>query len=391
MSERQPDVVVVGGGIIGLALSYELLRRGRTVLLVERECATGSATRASAGMLAPISEAEVEDAALIELGLESLRRYPRFIAEIEELTHLGCGYRSEGTLWVALNRDDLEELAHMDRTLRLKSLSASRLEAQEVLEREPHLSGRVVGGLRVDGDRQVDPRALSRCLRGAIERLGGSLRTGEVTEVEAEQGRVVRGVVVRAGSGETSRISSPVVVLAAGAWTGEQIRSPLPSLGIRPVKGQLVRLRGGSLLRHVVRTPRVYLVPREDGELLLGATMEEQGFDTSPTAGAVLDLLRHAWQVLPGIYDLEVSEISVGLRPAVGDHLPVIGPTEIEGLYLATAHYRNGVLLAPATAQYLSEWITTGRPAGALAPFLPSRLQKTVPGTVSDAGSVRRA
>ena len=164
-----------------------------------------------------------------------------------------------------------------------------------------------------------------------------------------------------------------VAVLAAGVWSGE-VDAPLPPLGLRPVKGQLVRLGGPELLRHVVRSPDVYLVPRRGGELLVGATMEEQGLDALPTAGAVLDLLREAWRILPGLYDLAVTELSVGFRPAVRDHRPVIGATSTRGLYVATGHFRNGVLLAPATAHYLAEWIAKGAAPAALAPFGVERL-----------------
>ena len=151
--------------------------------------------------------------------------------------------------------------------------------------------------------------------------------------------------------------------------------APLPTLGLRPVKGQLVRLGGPELLRHVVRSPDVYLVPRRGGELLVGATMEEQGLDALPTAGAVLDLLREAWRILPGVYDLAVRELSVGFRPALRDHLPLIGAAATRGLYVATGHFRNGVLLAPATAHYLAEWIAEGVAPAALAPFGVERLE----------------
>ena len=168
--------------------------------------------------------------------------------------------------------------------------------------------------------------------------------------------------------------TAELVVLAAGAWASEGIRLPFDGLRVRPVKGQMVRLRGGQLLRHVVRSPECYVVPREDGELLIGATVEEQGFDLDPTAGAVHDLLRHAWRLLPGIYDLAISEISVGFRPALEDHLPAIGPCGIPGLHLACGHFRNGVLLAPATAHWLAETIETGCAQEALAAFAPARL-----------------
>jgi glycine oxidase len=369
----QSEVVVVGGGVVGLSVAYELARRGRRVLVVDRDELPGIATRAAAGMLAPTSEADLADRTLVELELDSLRRYPGFIAGIETLTGRSCGHRRDGTLWVALNRDqegDLERLATMQRA---KGLAASWLSARDTLAREPHLSGRVVSGLLIDGDHQVDPRALAAALRTAIAALGGQVVTGcRATRIDDEAGRV-RGVSGDV-DGEAFRVACEVAVLAAGVWSGE-VTAPLPPLGLRPVKGQLVRLAGPELVRHVVRSPDVYLVPRRGGELLLGATMEEQGLDALPTAGAILDLLREAWRILPGVYDLAVIELSVGFRPAVRDHRPVIGAAATRGLYVATGHFRNGVLLSPATAHYLAEWIAEGVPPLALESFGVERLE----------------
>jgi glycine oxidase len=324
-------------------------------------------------MLAPTSEADLADRALVDLELDSLRRYPEFVAELESLTSQSCGYRSDGTLWIALTHDqagDLERLAAMQRA---KGLAASWLSSRDVLAREPHVSGRVLNGLLIDGDHQVDPRALAAALRTAITALGGRLATGcRVSRIDEAAGQV-RGV-----SGDVDRtafrVACDVAVVAAGVWSGEVARALSP-LGLRPVKGQLVRLGGPELLRHVVRSPDVYLVPRRGGELLVGATMEEQGLDPLPTAGAVLDLLREAWRILPGLYDLSVTELSVGFRPAVRDHRPVIGATRTQGLFVATGHFRNGVLLAPATAHYLAAWIVEGTRPAALAPFGVERLE----------------
>jgi glycine oxidase len=369
----QSEVVVVGGGVVGLSVAYELARRGRRVLVVDRDELPGVATRAAAGMLAPTSEADLADRTLVELETDSLRRYPAFVAGIEALTGQSCGHRMDGTLWVALNRDqegDLERLASLQRA---KGLAASWLSARDTLAREPHLSGRVVSGLLIDEDHQVDPRALAAALRTAIAALGGQVAMGcRVTRIDDEAGRV-RGVSGDV-DGKAFRVACDVAVLAAGVWSGE-VTASLPPLGLRPVKGQLVRLAGPELVRHVVRSPDVYLVPRRGGKLLLGATMEELGLDALPTAGAVLDLLREAWRILPGIYDLAVIELSVGFRPAVRDHRPVVGAAATRGLYVATGHFRNGVLLAPATAHYLTEWIVEGVPPVALAPFGVERLE----------------
>ena len=309
---------------------------------------------------------------MIELGLDSLRRYPEFVRGVEEASGVACRFREEGTLWAALDRDEAEELDHVEAIMRRKGLSARRLGAEEVLDREPHLSGRIVSGLLVEHDLQVDPRELCRALEGAVTRLGGEVRAGaDVLSVVPARGG---GFVLSTAPHGADAVGCEVAVLAAGAWASERIRLPVEGLRVRPVKGQLVRLRGSHLLRHVVRNPECYVVPRADGELLIGASVEEQGFDRTATAGAVHDLLRHGWRLLPGIYDLELAELSVGLRPALEDHLPAIGPTEVDGFHLACGHFRSGVLLAPATAHWLAEAIVRGELPPALAPFTPARL-----------------
>jgi glycine oxidase len=379
---QRSEVIVVGGGITGLAVAYELARRGREVLVVDRDDLPGVATRAAAGMLAPTSEADLADRVLVDLELDSLARYPGFISTLEGLTGESCGYRTEGTLWVALDRDQDGELERLASMQRAKGLAAQRLTPGEVLGREPHLSGRIVAGLLAGGDHQVDPRALARVLGVALTRLGGRVAVGcRATRVEHVAGRV-EAVTGLTGRG-AFEVHAEVVVLAAGVWS-EDVTAPTPALGLRPVKGQLVRLAGPELVRHIVRSPDVYLVPRRGGELLVGATMEEQGLDAMPTAGAVLDLLREAWRLLPAVYDLALTEVSVGFRPAVRDHRPVIGATGTRGLYVATGHFRNGILLAPATAHHLAEWIVGGTAPAALAPFGVDRLAShAVAGTES--------
>jgi len=373
--QQTVDAVVIGAGVIGLSVAFELGRASRRVLVLERGAAVAcGATRASGGMLAPVSEVEFESDELIGLAADSLRRYPAFVEEVERIGEVDCGYRGEGTLWVALERDDLAELQHLAGSLAAKQLETRWLDIDEIHTAEPHLTGRVLGGMRVASDHQVDPRALCLGLERALTRCGCDVETGAVVravETADDGGLVVRGV---RSDDASFAIRTPTVVLAAGAWSMHEIRLPIERLSLRPVKGQLVRLRGAQLLRHVVRTPHVYIVPRADGHLLIGATMEEMGFNTTPTAGATMDLLRRGWQALPGIYDLELVEVSVGLRSAVDDHLPVIGPTQVPGLHLACGHFRHGVLLAPATAHYLARWILEQREPAALSCFAPRRI-----------------
>jgi glycine oxidase len=370
-----PECVLVGGGLIGLTLARELLRLGRSVLVLERARPGLGATGAAAGMLAPISEAQVAEDCLVRFGLDSLERYPQFVEEIERETGIDCGLSTAGTLWVAVTRDDHEELAHLERTLRLRDLPCRMLRAEELAALEPHLSGRALSALQVEQDLQLEQRRLTEGLVQVVESLGGRIVCGAMVQeiARCDDGLAVRG---RTSRGESLEIVAPQVVLAPGAWNEAELRTPVDGWGVRPIKGQLLRLRGPRLLTHVVRTPHLYLVPRADGQLLVGATMEEMGFDDRPTAGASMDLLRHAWEVLPGIYDLELVEHCVGLRSATEDHLPLLGPTEVPGLWLAAGHYRHGVLLAPATGVHLARQMVDGECPELLRPFQPARLRK---------------
>jgi glycine oxidase len=346
------DVVVIGGGIVGLACADELSARGKRVVVLERERAGAGAGKVAAGMLAPVSESEAEEPAFVELALASCDMYEAWIQGIEAGSGLRCGYRREGSLLLALHRDhqeELERLAAMQRRLGLASQSFTR---DEVIEKEPYVSPRVVGGLFAPNDRQVDPRRLARALAASLTARGATILEGHTARP------LLDGARAAGAATDEAEVRAERVLLAGGVWSGAVWPEEAGLLPLRPVKGQLLRLRGPSpegLIRHVVRTPDVYLVPREDGELLIGATSEEQGYDTSVTVWAVMDLLREAWRVLPGIAELMISEMQAGLRPTLRDHLPAIGATRVQGLFVATGHYRHGVMLAPITARLLAD------------------------------------
>jgi len=365
--------VIVGGGIIGMSIAFEMARRGMEVLVLERDGIGAGVSGVSAGMLAPVSEAEHETSPLVQLGLHSLERYPSFVRAVEEVSGLPCDLRMEGTLLVARTRDDEAELRHLEAIQRRLGLAAEWLDAREVLQQEPYLSSRIYGALFAAQEGHVDPRAMLRSLHAAVRALGGRVRTGVPVEgIEAERGELVVWGWIGDARGS---VRCEVAVLSAGAWS-DSVHHPGPALRVRPVKGQVLRLTGCALLRHVVRAPDVYLVPRSNGELVVGATMEERGFDPHPTAGAVSDLLWAARLLVPGIYDCPLQEVAVGFRPATRDAMPVIGPTSVPGLYVATGHFRHGVLLAPATAELLVETITTGRVHPLLEPFAQLRVQR---------------
>jgi glycine oxidase len=397
------SVVVVGGGIVGLSLAFELARRRVEVVVLERAHVGAGAAGVAAGMLAPAAEAEHEDYSLAELVRESQRRYPEFVRAVEAAAGRSCDYRRDGTLLAALHRDDEAELARLAAFQERLGLSCTWIPAEAARELEPQLSPRITGALHAPDDHQINPQATLAALERAIAGLGGRVVTAAwVTGFETRAGRlhqvVGQRVVPAPQSGGPQHPEAAVpftvrceaAVLAAGAWSSQDVDWPGAPLGVRPVKGQLLHLRGPELLQRVVRSPQVYLVPRRDGELVVGATMEEMGFDSTPTAGAVMDLLWQARLLVPAIYDLALTQVKVGFRPATRDHLPLIGPTEVEGLYAATGHFRHGVLLAPATAALLADVLTGGAASPLLAPFSPARRAARAPraaGAVGAAGA----
>jgi glycine oxidase len=352
---QQADVVVVGGGVIGMAIAWRARRRGMAVTLLERDAAGAGTSHVAAGMLAPVVEAEFGDAGhrLLELGLRSSQLWPGFAEELTLLTGASVGLMRTGTLLVARDEDDARELDRQLTFRRSLGLEVVRLRASEAREREPALAPTLRLALEAPDDHSVDPRLVLAALRGACESEGVQLREHTpVARVDLDgAGERATGVTLRDGE----RVRGGQVVLAAGAWS-EQIEG-LPahaSVRVRPVKGQILRLRdpaGPGLLSRVVRFGGGYVVPREDGGYVLGATVEERGFELAPTAGGVYELLRDAHELLPGISELEIDELSVGLRPGTPDNAPLIGKAGVDGVTWATGHYRNGILLAPLTAE----------------------------------------
>ncbi|WP_326752205.1 glycine oxidase ThiO [Streptomyces hirsutus] len=373
---RSPDVLVVGGGIIGLVTAWRAAQRGLATTVLDPEPGSGAA-RVAAGMLAAVTELHYGEQTLLGLNLASARRYPDFAAELTEATGHDLGYRRCGTLAVALDADDRAHLRELHVLQQQSGLDAQWLSGRECRRLEPMLAPGVRGGLRVDGDHQIDPRRLAAALVTACERAGVVLHRAWAERLTVA-GERATGVVTADGTA----LDAGQVVLAGGSLSGRLAGIPAEVLPpVRPVKGQVVRLampdRFGPFLsrtvRAVVRGSHVYLVPRENGELVIGATSEEQGWDTTVTAGGVYELLRDAHELVPGITELPLTETRAGLRPGSPDNAPLLGPSALAGLVLATGHHRNGVLLTPVTGDVLAEVLTTGELPSEARPFTPRR------------------
>jgi glycine oxidase len=368
------DAVFVGGGVIGLASAWRAASRGARVAVLERAEPPAGATNVAAGMLAPVGELTFGEPELLELALLSAAGWPEFAAEVEAAGGEATGFAKCGALHVALDRDEAGDLRRKHDLQRELGLEAEWLTPTRCRELEPGLVPNFAGGVLAADEASVDPRALAVALAAALREAGGELHTG--TEVVDGLWDGERLVGVRtAPVAETRRgddLVQPVdfgadaVVLCNGAWSGQTPWLPDAARPpVRPVKGETVELRPregeGAPASRIVASERVYLVPRPDGRLIVGATQEERGFDTVVTAGGVHELLREAYRVLPDIAEMEFAGTVAGLRPGTPDNRPLVGRAAVEGLVLATGHFRNGILLAPLTADAVAA-ILAGEP-----------------------------
>jgi glycine oxidase len=358
------DVAVVGAGLIGLAVAWRLAGRGLAVTVVDPAPA-GAASRAAAGMLAPVSEVTYGEEALLRLSIESLRRYPGFVEELESVTGQDVGLRRAGTLIAATDAGDRGMLAELHGFQQRLGLSATMLSSRECRALEPALSPIVRCGLLVDGDHSVDNRRLAAALLDAATAAGTRVLRSQVRSVSVAAGRAT-GLVTDAGV-----VTAPTVVLAAGPWSA--LIEGVPAADrppVRPVKGEILRLRAhgnvpvpGRTIRGYVNGQSVYVLARTSGEVIIGATMQDRGFDTTVRAGAVHDLLRDARALVPSVDELDLVETAAALRPGSPDNAPMIGRTHTDGLIVATGHHRNGVLLTPLTAELVADLVTGGEVA----------------------------
>ncbi len=371
--------VVVGGGVIGMAVAWRLGRDGHDVVVVDPDAGHG-ASWAAAGMLAPISEATFGEDALLALSLAAVRRWPDVERELADDGQHDIGLRRDGTLNVALDHDDRRALDRLTEFRASWGLPVERLTGSQARRLEPYLSPSVRGGVLAADDLSVDNRRYWTALHAAALAHGTRTVAGTVERVVVDRGRVL-GVVV-----DGTTVAGDVVVVAAGSRSGllpgldERLRLP-----VRPVKGQILRLGSAPLgpaghrlltrtVRALVRGRDVYVVPRETGEIVVGATVEEKGDDLTVTAGAVRELLRDACEALPVLDELELLEARAGLRPGTPDNGPIVGRVDdVEGLVVATGHYRNGVLLSPVTADAVADLVAGRDLAAYWKPFTPDR------------------
>ena len=374
------DVVIVGAGVIGLAIAHELLCRGMRVTLVDPGQPGRGASWASAGVLAP-QGALPWYRPYLDLCLASLDMFADWSAHLLEETGIDVEYRTDGGLHVAFDDEESEELSQRYRHQLELGLPVERLMGEEVRALEPMLSPETRCGLLFEGIHQVENRRLVQALVEAVKGRGGEFRIGNpVVDLVVRRNRAA-GVVL---PGE--RIGADRVIIAAGAWSGLLHWIPGLPLPVQPVRGQIVCVDGSALtpLCRVINGLGQYIVPRRDGRVLLGATVEKTGFDTTVTAGGLSAVMKEGLRMAPGLAGAPVVETWAGLRPMSKDGKPILGPAGLEHLVLATGHYRNGILLAPVTGRLVADYLSTGAVPIAMTPFLLDRFSRKSARTESE-------
>ena len=370
---KPKTVAIIGAGVVGLGIAWRLAARGVSVSVFDRAAAGAGATHAAAGMLAACAEAEPGEEALVALGRDSQARWPAFAEELKQASGIDVELRREGTLVIALTADDQARLFHHLEFQKKLDLPLQWISAAETRRREPHLAGKLAGAVFSPQDHQVDNRKLALALAAAAKAAGAGIHEHQPVAAISSQGRRVDGIVLADGT----KHAADVVVLAAGAWS-RGIAGSIANLApqslppVRPIKGQMLALRmdkAAPLISHVIWGPGIYLVPRLDGRLIIGATVEERGFDSTLTAGGLLTLLEAAWRAVPAIEELPIDEMWVGHRPGSRDDAPILGPGPLDGLVYATGHHRNGILLAPVTADSIARLVLDGTIEPAIRPF----------------------
>lgn len=363
------DVIIVGGGIIGCSIAWRLAQAGLTVTVLERGKIGCEASRAAAGMLSPQGESQTPGP-FFDLCLRSRAMYRRFAEELNDASGIDVEYKDEGTLFVVLQGEDDDQKTSWAAWQRKAGLSLEHVSADDVRKIEPAVTKSAARAIFLPEEHQVENRRLMDALAVAMQRAGVEvLENAEVTALATERGAVT-GIV-----SEGRRLDAGAVVVATGAWSSRLLEPLGLNVKVIPARGQMIAVKGGTRpINRVVHSSGVYLVPRRDGRLLIGATVEYAGFRKAVTAGAVTTLLTAAVALVPSIGELEIVEAWSGLRPDTVDHLPVLGASGIRNLFLATGHFRNGILLAPITAGLIAQSIVGGREPDELRSFAIDRL-----------------
>jgi len=371
--KQTADVVVIGGGVIGLTIARALAHHGAgDICLIERGGVGREASFAAAGMLAPQAEANAQDD-FFRLACRSRDLYPNFAASLREETGIDVELDTTGTLYLATTYHDLVEIERRYEWQTAAGLPVEKLTPSQAQQVEPCINPNILAALRFPLDVQVENRRLLSALANSLAKLGVTVLSGTTVESVKIERDEVRGVHTLRGF-----ISCPNVVVAAGTWSS-LLKLSQPSekraMMVEPVRGQMIAFDARpQLTRHVIYSPRGYIVPRRDGRLLAGSTSEHAGFAKQVTAGGISAILQHAQEISPSVSALPIVDTWAGLRPRAPDSLPVLGPCdEIGGLFYATGHYRNGILLAPVTGDLIAEAVVTGVTSPLLGPFSPSR------------------
>jgi glycine oxidase len=363
------DIIVVGGGIIGCSIALRLSDLGLKTTVIERGKIGCEASRAAAGMLSPQVGA-YGPGPFFDLSMRSREMYPAWTQRIHELSGIDPWYQDAGTLSVALSKSEQAETDTWSSWQIEAGLTLEPISIEDLRTLEPAVSSLAIGALRIPGDHQVDNRRLMDALEVAIKRAGVEVLEGHRVDSLDLKGSRAAGVVCAGVA-----IKSGVVILAAGSWSGSLFKDAALEIPVVPARGQMLALKAERpQISHVIHTGHCYLVPRRDGRIVIGSTIEYTGFHKATTAGGVQELLQVATRLVPLIKKMEIVETWSGLRPDTPDHLPVLGPSDIDNVYLATGHFRNGILLAPITAEILSCCIVEGGSMPPeIAPFAAAR------------------
>ena len=362
------DVAIAGAGLIGGSIAWELADEGLRVALFDRQEPGREASWAGAGILSPAPE-NPGMIASVEIGKASLAIYPEFVRRVEEASGKEAGFRPKGTLQALFSSDAREELSTIVALHHGLGLKAEALSAEDARELEPALSEDLEAAVLRPEEASVDNRALTEAVIEAARRAGAEVFTGAEVQAIRKEGSRCTGLLLANGEG----VDAKWTVIAAGSFC-ERIAEIGHSAPVKPAKGQMLSLRAANAkIERVLWSDHIYLVPRNDGRILAGATVEYVGFEKNVTAGAVEKLLGAAIELVPELAKASIEEMWAGLRPDSADHLPILGPAEAEGLLLATGHFRSGILLAPITAQLMREWITLGRVSVDWQRFSPMR------------------